>query len=519
MTRPFRGLDPTLGPEAYYDVVVIGAGIAGLICASLMAKRGMKVLVCERHTMVGGYCSTFRRRGFVFDAASHFYPLLGNAETITGNLLKELEIQTGWVKMDPVDHFHLPDGTTFRVPADFEAYRDLLDREFPHERKNLSAFFEAVRRAYMAGLLLYFRETPSRLAAEWAGLSLRDMLDRHFTDPRLKLVLAADGPHWGAPPSRTSFLFDSMLRLSYFLGNYYPVGGSQAFADALAARFEGLGGHLAMKADVVRIALEQGRVSGVVLETGRNRLRRCFEVKAPLVIAAGDLRDCVNRLIGRETFQAEYLARLDELKPSYACYLMHLGLRGVSRERLEEIQGYHWAGWDSERMGQDSLKFKLFVPTQFEPRMAPPGGEVLIVQKVLEFAYEAVADWQAHKAEVDSFVWTELRRLAPELEAATVTWSSASALTSQRYTGNYQGAMLGWEMSPEQLGTARPAQQAPIEGLYLTGHWTQPGGGITPVIVSAMRVAEAVLGVRARSTEALHDASFVAPRRLRGVAS
>jgi phytoene dehydrogenase-like protein len=257
----------------------------------------------------------------------------------------------------------------------------------------------------------------------------------------------------------------------------------------------------------------------VVLETGRGRLRRCFEVKAPLVVAAGDLRDCVNRLIGRESFEAEYLARLDGLKPSYACYLMHLGLRGIARARLEEIQGYHWVDWDTERMGQDSLKFKLFVPTQFEPRMAPPGGEVLIVQKVLEFDYDAVTDWQTHKTQVDEFVWTELRRLAPELEAATVTWSSASALTSQRYTGNYQGAMLGWEMSPEQLGTARPAQHSPIEGLYLSGHWTQPGGGITPVIVSAMRVAEAILGVRERATEALHEASFAAPRRLRGVAS
>ncbi len=515
MTRPFRGLDLTRGLDSHYDVVVIGAGIAGLIGACLMASRGMKVLVCERHTMVGGYCSTFRRRGFTFDAASHFYPLLGNAETITGNLLQELGISTGWVKMDPVDHFHLPDGATFRVPSDFRAYRDLLDARFPHERANLSAFFEAARRAYMAGLLLYFRETPSRLAQEWAGLSLRDMLDRHFSDPRLKLVLAADGPHWGAPPSRTSFLFDSMLRLSYFLGNYYPVGGSQAFADALAARFEGLGGHLAMKTEATGIEVADGRVTGVTLTTGRDRWQRSYEVKAPLVVAAGDLRDCVDRLIGREHFQADYLARLDGLAPSYACYLMHLGLHDIDRARLEQIQGYHWAGWDPERMGQDSLKFKLFVPTQFEPRMAPPGGEVLIVQKVLAFDYDAVTDWSAHKAAVDAFVWRELRQLAPELEAATVTWSSASALTSARYTGNYQGAMLGWEMSPNQLGADRPNQQAPIEGLWLTGHWSQPGGGITPVIVSAMRVAEAVLGVRSRATEALHDPHFAAPRRLR----
>ena len=71
---------------------------------------------------------------------------------------------------------------------------------------------------------------------------------------------------------------------------------------------------------------------------------------------------------------------------------------------------------------------------------------------------------------------------------------TASAMTSHRYTLNHQGAMLGWEMSPEQLGDARPDYSGPVGNLYLTGHWTKPGGGITPVIVSAMRVAELVIG-------------------------
>ncbi len=53
--------------------------------------------------------------------------------------------------------------------------------------------------------------------------------------------------------------------------------------------------------------------------------------------------------------------------------------------------------------------------------------------------------------------------------------------------------MLGFEMSPDQLGSKRLPIFTPIENLYLTGHWTQPGGGITPVIVSAQRVAKIIL--------------------------
>ena len=114
MTRPFRGLNRGTGPDRSYDAVVIGAGVGGLTCANLLARAGLRVLLCEQHYVVGGYCSTFRRGGYVFDAASHFYPLLGNPATLTGRLLADLGVRTRWVKMDPVDQFHLPDGTTLR---------------------------------------------------------------------------------------------------------------------------------------------------------------------------------------------------------------------------------------------------------------------------------------------------------------------------------------------------------------------------------------------------------------------
>ncbi|HEY4563596.1 MAG TPA: hypothetical protein VIJ36_11480, partial [Thermoanaerobaculia bacterium] len=70
---------------------------------------------------------------------------------------------------------------------------------------------------------------------------------------------------------------------------------------------------------------------------------------------------------------------------------------------------------------------------------------------------------------------------------------SASAHTAWRFTWNLRGAMLGWEMSPDQLGDGRPALETVVPGLYCVGHWTRPGGGITPVIVSAQQVARHVL--------------------------
>jgi all-trans-retinol 13,14-reductase len=288
-----------------------------------------------------------------------------------------------------------------------------------------------------------------------------------------------------------------MLRLSYFLGNYYPIGGSQAIADELARCFEEAGGHILTSARVERIAVAHGAARGVEIEVLRGPVQKSFPrgfVSAEVVVSNADLGETWQRLVGAEHLPPVTLEPLGRLRPTFPCWLTHLGLRGVPAAALEEAQGYYWDSWDVDRVGKDALRFKLFCPTLYDPGLAPEGGQVLIVQKVLEMDYEAVEDWPAHKQAVEAFVFRELERVLPGIGEHVVVATSASAHTSWRFTLNQRGAMLGWEMSPEQLAEGRPPRETPIRGLHLVGHWTRPGGGVTPVIVSAQRVAEQILG-------------------------
>lgn len=493
MARPFQGIrgDQVL---PHYDGVIVGAGIGGLVCANLLAIQGRRILLVENHTVVGGYCSTFYRKGFTFDSASHFYPLLGNPDSLSGKLLQVIGVNSQWKRMDPVDQFHLPDGSRFSVVADYDQYLAQLKSRFPHQAEALDEFFKLVRKLYFMGLLHFFHETELSRGKEYLAWTVRDAMDAFFDCEQLKLVLTADCPHWGAPPCRTSFVFDSMLRLSYFSGNYYPVDGSQAFANELARNFESHGGHVLLKSRVQRICVSENRVEGVELETGPLKRRRKVTVNAGHVVSNADLRQTVTKMIPPNVLPRQYVQDVLQLKPSYSCFLMHVGLRGVSTETLERIHGYYWRDWDSDRVGADAFQFKLFVPTLYEPALAPEGCHVLVVQKVIEFDYDSVAHWPSHKKAIEDFVYRELGRIIPNLESHIVVSLSASAKTSERYTMNYQGAMIGFEMSPEQLGERRPSIQTPVENLLLTGQWTRPGGGITPVVISAMRCAQQIMG-------------------------
>jgi phytoene dehydrogenase-like protein len=510
MGRPFSALKGA--PRDSYDAIVIGAGIGGLLCACLLARAGLQVLLVEQHYMVGGYCSTFRRKGFTFDAATHFYPLLGNPATLTGRVLVELGVDTVWMKMDPVDQFHLPDSSRFAVPADFDTYIARLKQQFPDEAHAIDAFFDLVRRVYMLGLLKYFRWRPCEQLAPYARLSVQNVLDAFFRSARLKLLLTADTGHWGSPPARTSFVFDSMLRLSYFLGNYYPRGGSQAFADDLAVCFERMGGHILMSSLVTRIDVRNLEACGAEIETGTRGAHTRRTIRAGIIVSNADLKQTLDKMIGMELLDPDYLASVKRLRPTLPCFVTHVGLRGISRNTLEEVQGYHWSSWNANDVA--TCAFKIFVPTLFDPAVAPRGEHILIVQKICEIEYQAIEDWAAHKNAVENYITANLERVISGFSKYVVVKLSASALTSQRYTLNNQGAMLGWEIAADQLGEDRPDVVSPVKNLFFVGHWTQPGGGITPVMVSAMRVAQLITGFDDRQSRAVNLAPSDAVERI-----
>ena len=476
------------------DVILIGAGIGGLFCANLLAEEGLRVLVLERHSVVGGYCSGFRRKGFLFDAASHFYPLLGNPNTLTGKIVDRLGIPTQWVKMDPVDQFHIPGLQPFAVPADYDQYLAKLRALFPAESDNLTVYFDELRSAYLSGLLQYFKGVENSRAARFERLTIQDKIDEHFQDPQLRTLLLADAPHWGSLPGRTSFLFDAMLRLSYFLGNYYPKGSSQQFADDLARGVTQRGGHVIRCLGAEQILIENGRVTGVRARTTAKRKPEDFTFRAPVVVSNADLRLTAHKLLPQGTFNASYLEQLDALRPSLPCFLIHIGLRGMDPARLAAAEGYHWESLDPQDAARNV--FKIFIPTRFDPDVAPPGCQILIIQKLTPVPFHQITDWDAHRNAVIDQVFTRLRQILPGIDDHIVVRLGATAMTSHRYTQNDQGAMLGWDMAPDQLASQRPDNQTPIRNLYLTGHWTRPGGGITPVIVSAQRTARLILAGR-----------------------
>jgi len=460
-----------------YDAIIIGSGIGGLVCGAFLARAGKRVIVFERHYLAGGYCTSFKRRGFVFDAAVHHIGGCGRL-SITGRALRELGIELELKRLDPMDSLIFPD-FSIDIPADLDEFIALLQQRYPHEAENIPAFFKQLTRLYWA-ILQENEQSP--MLERYGHMKFSQMLDEFFRDPQLKLILGGQWGYLGLPPEEISAVGMCQMMVNYLKdGAYFPKGGSQRFADAIVAALKRYGGQLKLRTEVQRILLEDGRATGVLLKSGQ-------EVRAPLVVSNADARLTFLHLLA-EQVDGGYLDDLKNMRESTPLYMIWFGL--TAEADLSPIKrGFHFM-----KTGE---WYYISVPTRDDPGLAPAGKQIVSVTASFESEYDRVEDWRALKQAKKQQMVDYLQTLVPDFVRHIVVTEVGSPYTCWRYTLNSKGAAYGWAVTPDQSGPRRLSHRTPIPNLYLTGHWTQPGPGVCAVVSSGWRVANLILKDEAR---------------------
>jgi len=488
-----------------YDAIVVGSGIGGLTAAALLARSGRAVLVVERHDRVGGYAHSFRRGPYLFDSAVHMVggcravPYEGGA--VVHQLLSGLGIENRcrFEALDPVYRAVYPD-LVLQAAPDLEEFVRALGREFPSEEKGLRELVQEclnirqeTHRAALLGGPYEVMRAPGRFPTllRYRRATLEDVLDAHLESPRAKAALASLWPYLGLPPSQASFLYFATMLLSYVADRAYSCrGGFQRFAEVLAAVVQERGGEILLRNVVRRITTEAGRARGIVLENGQR-------IQAPVVVAAGDARQALTELVGEQALPARLCASLRRLRPSTSAFVTYLATDLPFDSASTCHETFFYDGWDHEAAWQSSLRlepswFSMTVPTLADPTLAPAGQHLVVLTTLVP--YFAPKGWRAEKQRVAEQLLALAETRVAGLRESVRFSESATPRTMERYTRASEGAIYGWELSPGQVGPGRLAQRTPIEGLFLAGHWTQPGGGIYGVVYSGIEAARLALG-------------------------
>ena len=491
--------------EEGYDVVVIGGGMGGLAAASVMAKAGKKVLVIERHDRPGGLAHGFQRGKYKFDSSVHVssgcQPLGFGEGAMIHDLLTLLGVRER-CNFLPVDPFYTVIFPGFRLdaPTGLEQFIQAHLRHFPKEEKGLRHLLRAHTKINRethrmpADISSY---DSLRLPEEWPNhykyrnSTLGQVMDEHLQDPRLKAVFSALWAYQGLPPSKLSFVKWSAMLLSFIhTGVYYCQGTFQNLANAVVEGLKKHGGELLLLTRVRRIIIKNGKVAGVVLENGQ-------KIAAPLVISNADARQTFEELVGAERLPTAFVARLRKLKPSLSGVLVYMATDMDLTQLGAQHEMLAFSSWDHDEIYASMLEgmpagISVSIPSLVDPSVAPAGEHV--VSALTLIPYGIASSWRREKGRFADLVVDRVNTVLPGFRDHIRFIETASPRTVERYTLNHEGAIYGWEQAPAQVGANRLSRATPVPGLYLSGHWTQPGGGIISVVVSGVQTAQLILG-------------------------
>ncbi|MDP9413705.1 MAG: NAD(P)/FAD-dependent oxidoreductase [Pseudomonadota bacterium] len=503
-----------------HDVVIVGAGHNGLVCAYYLASRGMRVVMLERRHIVGGAAVTEEfHPGFRNSTASYTVGLL-QPKIINDMRLYEHGLRLVLRKVDNFvptlgrDYLLAGRGGLTRreiarhCPVDAERYhaysaalasvvrilRQWLLRAPPNAGGGLSDLLGLVKLGRgVAGLEL---EEQRRLV-DFFTKSAADILGRYFSHELVQALFGFDAvvgnyvsPY--APGSAYVLLHHVFGEAAGVPGAWgHAVGGMGAITAAMAKVCKDKGVEIVVDAPVEELIVEQGRAVGAVASGRAYRARQ--------VVANVNPKLLFGRLMPQGAVSPEIEARMSHWASESATFRMNLALSELPRfTSLPDPGDQLTAGivigpslgymdrafLDARRHGFSSEPIiELLIPSTLDNSLAPAGAHVasLFCQ---HFPYQLPGGWPARRDEVADRIIDTVDRYAPGFKASVVGRLALSPLDLEERFGLVGGDIFHGRMGLDQLFSTRPMlghadYRMPLKGLYLCGSGAHPGGGVT----------------------------------------
>lgn len=511
------------------DVIVIGGGHNGLVTAGLLAKRGLAVTVLERRDVVGGAAVTEQPWGpdFKMTALSYVVSLLPPA------IVEELELARFGYKLYPQHPYFVPypDGR-YLMMCDDPARRHAQIAKFsPRDADEMEVWdrwlggLAAVLgpmltqvpprlgskrpRDLIAALRLAwrFRKLDERGVADVTRLmtmSVADLLEERFESDAVRGVLAVSGVigTWAGPRSPGS----AYVMAHHKLGDIgagsasgawgFPEGGMGGVTAAMRAAAEHFGATIRLAAEVAKIKVNDGRVTGVALANGD-------ELDADVVVATTHPKITFLQHLDRAELPDDFVTSIERWKsrsgtvkvnlaldrlPEFACKPgfdpeAHGGTI-VLAHSLDQIEG---AFQDAVAGAPARVPFAdICIPSVFDPTLAPPGKHVMSM--FTQWVPHAYAD-APHPAELAAYadrLIARLEELAPGFTSSILHRQVIGPHEMETKYSLLGGNIFHGELSANQLFHMRPAPgyadfTTPIRGLYQASSATHGGGGVTGI--------------------------------------
>ena len=491
-----------------YDAVVIGAGNGGLTAAATMARKGLNVLLLERHNIPGGAATSFCRGRFEFEVALHQLSGLGTPQK-PGLLRMQLDKlgvtdDLEFVELSDLYHVALPDGFRITLKTDRDETIAVLQEKFPHEKEAIQNFFDLMA-AYandMIGAFIFRDPEPSRdkypNLYKYAFRSSKEMLDEYFSDPLLKAILSVYWGYLGVPPTRLAFGYLAMIFFQYMeFKPYHVKGGSQALSNAILNKFLSYGGTARFNCGAKKIIAGDGQVKGVVTDNDE-------KYSTEFVVSNASQISTYTRLLAPEHVSRDSMLEMKGRNLSSSAFTMFIGF-DCEPEQLGIAESTNFLMTSSDisdtildRMQRLDIQDELMVLSCYDiadPDFSPPGTcQANVVTLKYGEPWLRIPPRQYHdvKYRCAESMLKRIEQIYPAARNHIEEIEVGTPLTHMRYLGHPGGAIYGYEQLTKDSLFFQPGRYSSIKGLFFAGGWSGDCG-FEPTLRSGISAGKSII--------------------------
>ena len=239
-----------------YDVIVIGSGLGGLVCARQLAKQGRSVLVLERQSQPGGCLQSYRRGDFEFDTGLHYVGGLAEGQPLHEAFEQLGLMRLPWVRLDADGFDRITIGRqTFPMCEGFDHFASTLGEFFPQEKNALRQYVGMLR-----------QQPPMEEAVE---VNAYDWLSSLFRDPLLVNVLSATAMKMELRRESLPLFNFAHSMSSYIQSSWRLKGGGNKIVESLVNDIRSFGGEVVCRAEVKELVEKDGRIVAAKCPNGK----------------------------------------------------------------------------------------------------------------------------------------------------------------------------------------------------------------------------------------------------------
>ncbi len=481
-----------------FDVVIVGSGLGGLLCANILSKEGYRVCIVEKNHKLGGSLQTFGRKACFFNTGLNYTESLDEGQILNQyfryfGLMDKLKLRR--LDNDGFELISFNNGN-YKFAMGHDHFADTLAKQFPHEREGLNKYVKTIRHICQSFPLYTLSDfQPNMYNNEYIGIGAVNYIRSVISDTRLQNVLAGNNMLYAGVENKTPLFVHSLINSSFIESAWRLVDGSHQLVNILADNIKQNGGTIFTNSEVKKFIFETDNLKYVQVDNeeqieGRYFISNMHPEQTLAMLEPGKIKKA-------------FLTRIKSLDDSMGMFTMYIVFKKEMFPYLN-YNFYHFnqdntwvAGeYNPEKWPQNYL---LMTTANSKSEIYADGCSIITYMAYGEMAkWEHTSvenrgdDYQDYKRRKAEKLIDNVERQFPGIRSCIASYYTSTPLTWRDYTGTRAGSAYGVLKDFNRPMESFILPRTKIANLFLTGQNINIHGILGVTISSVLTCAELI---------------------------